>query len=337
MAQGAKRPHPVRTFATQTEMSNSCASHRPPRRRSLRAAAGRTRRTLAGPPYPALSAVRFRLPPPVSTAPSAPPPLSLPRRPAPSRAARPTRHAVAPGTPTGRFTGGAYSPAPGPTVGERAEVGAAARTVARSACPMDACGVALSSTIGDTPGLKNLRRAHVIADVPAVTVADLGLAGCAWCDAPFPKGRSPLLAHEAACRANPRWSLCLAAQSSAAGGRPGSASPGSTGDADASTRVEAPNLFGLDRAAWERARRGFLTAFPAAAYGWAPFVASSARSLPSPLLALRRAWRLLGADDLAWALWGPDPLLAWLWLLLLPTLLLQHPAPAGAVSDTPLT
>jgi len=30
-------------------------------------------------------------------------------------------------------------------------------------------------------------------------------------------------------------------------------------------------------------------------------------------------------------------LLAWLWLLLLPTLLLQHPAPAGAASDAPLT
>ena len=209
-------------------------------------------------------------------------------------------------------------------------------------CPVDACGVVLPSAIGDTPGLSNHLRAHVIADVPAMAVADLGLAGCAWGDAPFhtarPRtGRSPLVAHEAVCRANPRWNLRLAAPRTPAGGRPGSPSPGAAGDAGASARAETPNLLGSDRAAWERARRGFLAAVPATADGWAPFVASSARTLPSPPPALRRAWQLLGADALSWALRAPDKPLAWLWVLLLPTLLLHHPAPAGAALHAPLT
>jgi len=45
----------------------------------------------------------------------------------------------------------------------------------------------------------------------------------------------------------------------------------------------------------------------------------------------------MGADALAWALRAPDQPLAWLWVLLLPTLLLHHLAPAGAASHAPLT
>ena len=150
-------------------------------------------------------------------------------------------------------------------------------------------------------------------------------------------GLSPLVAHEAVCRANPRWDLRLAAPRTPAGGRPGSPSPGSSGDADASARAETSNLSGWDRAAWERARRGFLAAVPATANGSAPFVASSAHTLLSPPLALRRAGRLLGADAVAWALRALDQPLAWLWVLLFPTLLFHHPAQAVAASYAPLT
>jgi len=98
----------------------------------------------------------------------------------------------------------------------------------------------------------------------------------------------------------------------------------------------APNLFSTDRAACERARRAFLAAVPAFADGWAPFVSSSERTLPSVPPAVRTAWRLLGADALAWARSAPEQPLAWL-RVLLPSLLLHHPAPAAAASATALT
>jgi len=253
-------------------MSDKSASPPPPRRRSLRPAAGRARRAFSDPWNPPLPRVHFPPPSPASTHPSSSASSSPPRRPSPSMVARPNRRAAAPAAPAGRSTGQSSRPAASGTVGERAEVGAPARVGAPSVYPVDACGVVLPCAIGDTPGLRHLRRAHVIADVPAVTVADLGLARCAWCDAPFPTarprtGRSLLVAHEAVCRANPRWNLRLAAARTPAGGRPGSPSPGSAGDADASAQAETPNMFGSDRAAWERAPRGFLEAVPATADG----------------------------------------------------------------------
>jgi len=98
-----------------------------------------------------------------------------------------------------------------------------------------------------------------------------------------------------------------------------------------------PNIFVLDRASWERARRAFLANFPATAGGWAPLVASPARNLLSPPPALLRAWLLLGADALAWALRSPDQPLAWLCVLLLPTLLLHNLALREAASAPPVT
>ena len=209
-------------------------------------------------------------------------------------------------------------------------------------CPVANGSVFLRGALGDAAGLKHLRRAHVIFDVPTKAVAELELARCRWCDAPLLTartrgGRTSLAAHEVACLVNPRRRLRPAPSPAAAGVGRGAASPGVEGRDRASAQAAVTDLFSSNRCAWERARRTFLVAIPATAAGWAPFVASAARTLSSPPPALRRAWRLLGADALAWALWLPEQPLAWLWVLLLPTLLLYHPAPGAAASAAPLT
>ena len=98
-----------------------------------------------------------------------------------------------------------------------------------------------------------------------------------------------------------------------------------------------PNIFVSDRASWERARRAFLADFPATADVWGPLVSSPACTPLSPPPALLRARLLLGADALAWAPWSPDQPLAWLCVLLLPTLLLHHLARGEAASAPPVT
>jgi len=207
---------------------------------------------------------------------------------------------------------------------------------------VDGCFVVLPSALADPPGLLHLRRAHVIYDVPAADVADLGLAGCRWCDSPYPASRkrfgmSPLRAHEAQCRGNPRRRL-RSTGGGPTGGRRGPPPP-VTGPSNAPPPAPtgALDLFSEDRSAWERARRVFLAAVTADADGWAPFVASPARTLPSVPPALRRAWTLLGADALAWAQRAPEDPLAWLWLLTLPSLIFHHPAPRAAAARPPLT
>jgi len=202
--------------------------------------------------------------------------------------------------------------------------------------------VVLPGALGDAAGLKHLRRAHIIFDVPDKEAAELEFAGCRWREAPLRTtrtrgGRSSLAAHEVACVENPRRRPRPALPPAAAGAGSGVASPGVAGRDRASSPAAAPDLFSSDRAARERARRTFLAAVPATTAGWAAFVASPARTLPSPPPELRRAWRLLGADALAWARRVPEQPLAWLWVLVLPTLLLHHPALGAAASAAPLT
>ena len=200
----------------------------------------------------------------------------------------------------------------------------------------------LPGALGDAAGLKHLRRAHVLLDVPAKEVAELQLAGCRWCDTPLRTtrtrgSRASLAAHVVACLLNPRRWLRPAPSTAAAGVGQGETLPGVAGRDRPSSPAAATDLFASDLSAWERARRTFLATIPATAAGWAPFVASPARTLPAPPPALRRAWQLLGADALARARRAPEQPLAWLWVLLLPSLLLHHPAPSAAVTAAPLT
>jgi len=157
---------------------------------------------------------------------------------------------------------------------------------------VDGCFVVLPCALADAPGLLHLRRAHVIYDVPAAYVANLGLVGCRWCDSPYPSARkrfgmSPLLAHETQCRANPRRRL---RGTTLATGAQHMTPPAPDAVID---------LFSTDRSQCERARRASLAAVPADANGWAPLVASPARTLSTVPPALRRAWALLEDDELA--------------------------------------
>jgi len=130
------------------------------------------------------------------------------RRPVRAAAAR-ARHAMAlPATPSRSQSPAPPPPPPGAAGPLRlAPPGEGEGTGAL--CPVAGCCASVPSAIGDAAGLRHLRRAHVLAEVPAALIANLGLAGCRWCDSPLPtagtkSGRSPLAAHEGACEANPR-------------------------------------------------------------------------------------------------------------------------------------
>jgi len=233
------------------------------------------------------------------------------------------------GTPARDGSGTPSSAAATEGVGGGTQLPAPAAAGAASICPVDGCFVVLPCALADAPGLLHLRRAHVIYDVPAADVANFGLAGCRWYDSPYPSARkrfgmSPLRAHETQCRANPRRRLRGTALATGA----------------QHVTPQAPDavtdLFSTDRFEWERARRAFLAAVPADANGWAPLVASPARTLSTVPPALRRAWALLGDDALAWAHRAPDDPLAWLWLLALPSMIFHHPAPRAAAARPPM-
>jgi len=92
------------------------------------------------------------------------------------------------------------------------------------------------------------------------------------------------------------------------------------------------NLFKVDRAAWVAARDAILLRVAPAAAAWAPLVASEARITKHVPSALLGAWHTMAADALDWVRRQPEPGKAWLWLLLLPLLLLHGAArePADA-------
>ena len=120
--------------------------------------------------------------------------------------------------------------------------------------PVANCSVALPSDVGDAPGLRHLRRAPVIQDVPAVTLGELGLAGCGWCAAPFRTARprtgvSSLAAHEARCRADPRRRHRRSAVPASVGARPATPLTRDQGPDSAPSPDTPPDLFSTDRAA----------------------------------------------------------------------------------------
>jgi len=196
-------------------------------------------------------------PPPTRHPDVSPPPLlrraavPSPRLPPSDKDAQPSRRALAPATAGAGPThgGGGGTPAEG-----RATAGGAAAVL----CPVSNCSVALPSALGDAPGLRHLRRAHAIQDVPAVTAAELGLSGCGWCAAPFRTARpltgvSSLAAHEARCRANQRRRHRPSAVPASVGAGPATPLPRDRGPDSAPSPAPPPDLFCTARAAWERA------------------------------------------------------------------------------------
>ncbi|GAB0496801.1 hypothetical protein MMPV_008122 [Pyropia vietnamensis] len=296
--------------------------------RRTRGAAAAARVAAASPPPTPRAPKRARLRPP----PTSPPPALGAATPAEAR--RP-----APPPPSAAIPG---HDEPGMAAHASAEADAADSTAASaatttanggepgppSACPVAGCRVLLRGDIADRGGLAHLSLAHVIGEVPAEVATALGLGGCRWCGRPYrsqrgPRGRSSLSAHEALCRLNPRRQRARAAPvaaPSAAGRTAGDAAE----DGAAPTAAAPP--------AWAAARAAFLRRVAPAGADWAPLVASGARTAAHVPAALLRAWKVLATDSLDWVRREPEQQHAWLWLLLLPSLLLHTPstAPAGA-------
>jgi len=168
--------------------------------------------------------------------------------------------------------------------------------------------------------LLHLRKAHVIVDVPSAVAAELGLAGCCWCDSPYPAARprhgsSPLEAHQRQFPVNPRRRLHTRPPPASAADRPAhlaSPPPADAAAASSTPPSSTPTLFAVDRAAWARARRAFPGAVLPTADGWARLVASLAQTHESVPLPLRGAWRKLGGEAFAWLRREPEHPLAWL-------------------------
>ena len=176
-------------------------------------------------------------------------------------------------------------------------------------------------------GYENLARAHVVGeeDLPPLAAALYGVAGCRWCQRAYrsargPRGRSSLSAHEALCRGNPRSQRSRAAAAPAA----------ARGAAPADDAADAADLFAADYSASVAARSAFLQRVAPADAGWAPMVASGARTAKHMPSALLEAWRVLAVDALDWVRREPEHARALLWPLLLPSLLLHSPARAPA-------
>jgi len=194
-------------------------------------------------------------------------------------------------------------------------------------------------------GFTHIARAHKIGEFDAAVAADIRLEGCRCCQRAYRtvrrRGRSSMSAHEALCNGNPRKQRAVAARAAAAAAAAvaAQAAAGAAAAAGPAEGGAAPdpgdvaNLFEVDRAAWVAARDAFLLRVAPAAADWAPLVASGActtKHVPSALLG---AWHTLAADALDWVRRQPEHGKAWLWLLLLPSLLLH--APARAPADAP--
>lgn len=220
---------------------------------------------------------------------------------------------------------------------------AAGGTVPPGVCPVVGCRVVLRGAVADRAGLAHLSQAHVIGEVPAATATELGLGGCRWCGRPYraqrgPRGRSSLSAHEALCRLNPRRQRArvVAAAAPAAAAGDGGDARGAGAAQGAAAAGEWHTLFAADPPAWVAARADFLRRAAPTAADWSPLVASGARTVAHVPAALLGAWRVLAADALDWVRREPEQQHAWLWLLLLPSLLLHVPAVAPATApDAP--
>jgi len=215
---------------------------------------------------------------------------------------------------------------------------ACATATAPGVCPAARCSTWLSAPLVDQPSLIHLRSAHVTSELPAAVVAELGLAPFRWCSRPYRAvrgryGQSSLASHEAQCRLNPRGRR-RGREAAAAEAAP--APPRAPTQSAATTALPAPTaLFAADPPAWKRSRDAFLLRVAPAGASWAPLVASGARTLQHVPSALLGAWRSLGADALDWVRREPERQAAWLWLSLLPSLLLHSPVPTAASVDAP--
>ena len=283
------------------------------------------------------------------------------RMPAPAapRSAPPREPGGEAGAPPPPVAGGSGPPGAAATVAaadagpslEPAAVAAAAAAAAAldgrgSVCHVPLCGALLAGVPHEAPSLLQLRQAHVIGVVPVEVVAALGLAGCRWCDSPYPAARprhgsSPLEAHQRQFRVNPRRRLHPApAPPPPAADLSAPTAPPSRPPAVAVSSTPPPPpspLFVGNRAAWARARRAFLGTAAPTADGWATLVASPARTHTAVPLQLRGAWRQLGGEAFAWLRREPEQPLAWLWALTLPSLLLRQPSPASQAGAPPLS
>ena len=227
--------------------------------------------------------------------------------------------------------GGAGDPAAAPGA---APAGVPAAPAAEAAlCPATGCTVVLPDGVRSRRGYAHLGGAHVVGDLPPGVAAEYGLAGCRWCQRPFRSARgratrSSLASHESRCAGNPHRFLPRAAAVAA----PAAAPPPAAGaPPPVAGGVDSP--FVGDHAAWVRARGDFLQRVAPAGAPWAPLIASGARTVAHVPGALVGAWRVLVADALDWVRRQPAHSGAWLWLLLLPSLLLH--APCRAPADAP--
>jgi len=218
--------------------------------------------------------------------------------------------------------------------------GAAAAVAGLEPCPVAGCKVVLPDGIRSTRGYPLLARAHVVgsADLTASLAAAYGLEKCRWCQRPFRSargrgGRGSLSSHEALCSVNPRRQRARAAPAAvpAAGGA-------AAASAAASEAGDAADLFEVYHAAWVQARAAFMQRAAPAAAEWVPLVTSGARTAKHVPTAPLGAWHVLSADTLDWVLREPEDARAWLWLLLLPSLVLHTPSCAPAKApDRPHT
>jgi len=87
-----------------------------------------------------------------------------------------------------------------------------------------------------------------------------------------------------------------------------------------------PPLFTANYGEWIRRCGEFLQAAAPAGADWAPLVASCARTQGTVPRVCAEGWGELGADMLRWVLRAREHAHAWLWLLLLPSVLFHVPA-----------
>ncbi|KAK1866517.1 hypothetical protein I4F81_009033 [Pyropia yezoensis] len=189
----------------------------------------------------------------------------------------------------------------------------------------------------------HLRRAHLLSEVPAEVVAALRLKACRYCGHAWEAERrmgakSPLSAHEPQCRLNPKQVRHRWAAAAAAGGGATDASGAGSGSGNG-TAADAAGLylFDKDHAEWQRRLSTFLTSVAPPGADWALLVASGARTVAHVPHVLLASWRRLGAAALDWARVEPRQQHAWLWLLVLPSLLLHVPTADPKRRHTPLS
>ncbi|GAB0490078.1 hypothetical protein MMPV_001308 [Pyropia vietnamensis] len=197
-------------------------------------------------------------------------------------------------------------------------------------CPAAGCADQVQGgPEGDALAL-HLRR-HAMREVPATVAARLNLVACPHCDRPFrgrtgARGRSSHSSHVSQCAQNPRRRLVRPAAAPAVP----AAAPAAAGAAQerggSGCGGGREDLFGSDFAAWRRRREDFLRVAAPDADAWPALVAAGARTMDCVPAALLPAWRRLMAEALDWARTEPEREHAWLWLLLLPSLLLHQPS-----------